>query len=322
LAPDQELLRLADYDAVFEVFAAGLAGGGPNTVDALTAEAERVTRLEVAPATVREVVNALVDAGVCTRAGLVLTPKKGATSPGAVPSSPGAAEAGAAEAAVGETPAEKRIRDRESWMRRFVKACRPWFEEIGAPLPPQIRLTMSLTRGKRMVAACYSRAASQDGTNEILVRLDQAEAIEVADHILHELVHAADDCQHGHRGPFKKIARKLGLEGPLKSTKLGPEARARCERIIATLGPFPHAALDVSAGKRSGPARQKNRHVKCWCDVDVEGESCGYTCRTTRAWIERGGPPYCPLHLAVMTVEGADAGDGEGGEDGDAGEDE
>jgi hypothetical protein len=60
-------------------------------------------------------------------------------------------------------------------MRRFVKACRPWFDEVGAPLPERIRLSMSLTRGKRVVATCYARAASKDGTNEILVRLDQAE---------------------------------------------------------------------------------------------------------------------------------------------------
>jgi RNA polymerase sigma-70 factor (ECF subfamily) len=97
-------------------------------------------------------------------------------------------------------------------MRRFVKACRPWFDEVGAPLPERI-LSMSLTRGKRVVATCYARAVSKDGTNEILVRLDQAEAIEVADHIVDELVHAADDCQHGHGKEFEVIARKLGLTG-------------------------------------------------------------------------------------------------------------
>jgi hypothetical protein len=203
-------------------------------------------------------------------------------------------------------PAEVKgaIRDREAWMRRFVEGCRPWFAEVGAPLPERIRLTMSLTRGKRVVATCYARAASSDGTNEILVRLDQADALEVCDHILHELVHAADDCKHGHGRPFERIARHLGLVGKLTSTRLGAEARARCQRIIAKLGPFPHAPLDLAGGRRSGPSRQKNRHVKTTCMDQNEGEPCGYTARTSRTWIDRAGPPLCPIHETPMVVEG------------------
>jgi hypothetical protein len=70
----QELLHVADYDAVLHVFAERLANGSPVTVAALTAEAERVIALEATAATVHEVVSDLVGTGFCTRKGQVLTP--------------------------------------------------------------------------------------------------------------------------------------------------------------------------------------------------------------------------------------------------------
>lgn len=71
---EQGLLALAGYDQVFEVFARHLAKGKPLTADGLTFEAQRAIGLEVSLETVREVVVALVEAKLCTRKGLVLTP--------------------------------------------------------------------------------------------------------------------------------------------------------------------------------------------------------------------------------------------------------
>jgi hypothetical protein len=315
-APGPAAGELASYEAVFDIFAGRLADGEAQSVDGLTRQAERVTGCEVTSATVREVVAALVEAGLCTRRGLILTPP-GAPSPAPLPRRTmpiprgyvhpfvRASEPEPSPAADSDTAEEVpgKIREREAWMLRFVEASRPWFEEVSAPLPAKIRVTMSLTRGKRVVAQCYARSASADGTNEILVRLDQAEAIEVADHLLHELCHAADDCQHRHGPGFARIAKAIGLVGPMKSTKLGDNARERSEAIIAELGPFPHAPLDVATGRRSGPARQKNRHVKVTCVHEDEREACGYTCRLSRAWIDRAGPPICPIHEEPMVLE-------------------
>ena len=40
-----------------------------------------------------------------------------------------------------------------------------------------------------------------------------ADAIEVAAVLVHELIHVFDNCRNGHKGPFRKIAKKIGLEG-------------------------------------------------------------------------------------------------------------
>jgi len=102
----------------------------------------------------------------------------------------------------------------------------------------------SLTRGKRIVAYCYSRAASQDATNEILVRLDQATPIEVADHVLHELCHAADDCQHGH----KKIAHPTDTRLLLRALAQNPEGAGAAPDQGGTAEATPTAGEAASTG--------------------------------------------------------------------------
>jgi hypothetical protein len=65
----------------------------------------------------------------------------------------------------------------------------------------------------------------------------------------------------------------------------------RLATVAAVLGPLPHAALDWSKRKK-----QTTRLLKAQCE-------CEYTVRIARTWVERVGPPHCPVH-GPMAVEG------------------
>lgn len=187
---------------------------------------------------------------------------------------------------------------REAWMQLVAEELRPVFASLDAPLPA-FRVTMSLTKGKRVIGTCFDKSVSKDGVYEILIRLDQADPLDVAAVLAHELVHAAVGIAAGHGPAFGRVARALGLEGKLTATEPGDAFKAMIAPILEKVGPFPHAALAIfdRDAPRSGPKRQTCRQLKCSC------EECGYTCRTTRKWIDDVGAPHCPRH-GEMIVDG------------------
>jgi len=149
----------------------------------------------------------------------------------------------------------QKYQTREEWLHAAVDGIRPLFDAVDAPLPDNIRITMSLTKGKRILAVCYSPEASADGSTEILIRMDEAEPLTVVDRLTHELVHAAVGCEEGHKGRFKAVALALGLEGRMKSATAGADLLARLEKIVKPLGAFPHATLTLDGATSSGPKR-------------------------------------------------------------------
>jgi hypothetical protein len=91
-----------------------------------------------------------------------------------------------------------------------------------------------------------------------------------------------DNCRNGHKGPFRKIAKKMGLEGKMTATHPGAELAEHLNALCVKIGPYPHASLDRSQAKK-----QSTRMLKLEC------AGCGYTVRTTAKWIE-AGMPTCP----------------------------
>lgn len=188
------------------------------------------------------------------------------------------------------------VMTRETWLNAVAEQMRPMFDRVGAPLPEKFRVTMSLTKRRKAVGQCYDRSASGDGSYEILIRLDQADAIEVAAILAHELTHAAVGLACGHKGRFRKTLLGLGLEKPVTCSIPGPEFKVAVRPILAKVGAFPHAPLDWN-GQRSGPKKQGTRLLKVQC-----GE-CGYVCRVTGKWIDEVGAPLCPCNTEPMTVK-------------------
>ena len=71
--------------------------------------------------------------------------------------------------------------------------------------------------------------------------------------LLHELIHAADDCASGHKGTFAEAATRLGFEGPMTQTPPGLELTAEVITLAEALGPFPHAKLDTTMADVPAP---------------------------------------------------------------------
>jgi hypothetical protein len=86
-------------------------------------------------------------------------------------------------------------------------------------------------------------ARSGDDHFEILVSPVIADSMRVAGILAHELIHASVGVEHGHKGPFRQMAKALGLEGKMTATTEG-------EAFKRLLTPIPW--------KRSDPTRMPN----------------------------------------------------------------
>jgi hypothetical protein len=206
---------------------------------------------------------------------------------------------------------------REAWLHAAVELLRPRFIEVGLPLPEKLHLSVgfgaarSRAESRNILGQCWARRASRDGVNHIFIGPQQDDSAAMLAVLIHELIHAADDCQHGHKGAFAEAATRLGLEGKMTATVAGASLAFELITMAAGLGEFPHSALNpspvpaktpapvpgvpVPGGRiHSGPKTQGTRMVK----VTAAG-CCGYTVRTTRRWLDEGNP-QCP-HGAEMT---------------------
>lgn len=176
---------------------------------------------------------------------------------------------------------------RESWLRAGIEQLRPVFERLGTPLPIGVRVSVGFPRGRRSaIGQCFSTTTSTDSTNHVFISPVLEKLVETLAVLCHELVHVVDDCRSGHRGNFAKVARALGLVGPMRATQPSADLGAHLSRISEELGPYPHRALSPRQG--NGTQRDSTRMLKVICPT------CGYLLRTTRHWLERKGTPVCP----------------------------
>lgn len=222
-------------------------------------------------------------------------------------------------------PHDRKPTNREDWLHDFTEAARPYFMVAGHSLPTHLRIGVGWSSGggraTSVIGECYYGTASADGARAIIITpgkgMDDGER--VADVLTHELAHAALVEGTGHRGPFKRLVTALGLIGPATSTVAGPGWHAWADPIIAELGPYPHAVLDLGAaggiakpggggiiggGFRTGRKTQTTRMLLARC----EHPECDYQVRLTRKWADVG-LPFCGAGHGRMTCEAL--GDGE-----------
>ncbi|MER7445027.1 hypothetical protein [Micromonospora avicenniae] len=215
---------------------------------------------------------------------------------------------------------------REAWLHRAVEVFRPRFDEIGMPLPERVHVSVGFSYGARaesgkILGSCWAKRASADGVNHIFISPESGDTVEVLETLLHELIHAADDCQSGHKGAFAEAATRLGFMGPMTATPASVELAAELMTIAETLGDYPHGALTIPArvpaskpvpagvaggttgdgGKlHSGPSKQTTRMLKVACTT--AGCECGgYTVRTSAKWLAVG-MPFCPAGNQMTEV--------------------
>ncbi len=186
-----------------------------------------------------------------------------------------------------KTTADK-LNDREAWLQQLMAAVAPWYEKEGYELK-SVRIGVgfpSTGRKSKRIGECWSPEQSEDKHNEIFVHPGYADSIDVAGTVVHELIHAAIGNKHKHGPLFKKVAHALGLAGPMRATHVGPELTEKLKEIIADIGKYPHAKLNVDGASSHGP-RQKNRMLKASCP------ECKYIIRASKSCFEIGVPP-CP----------------------------
>lgn len=155
-------------------------------------------------------------------------------------------------------------------------------------IPADVKVTCGwpskggLASRRKTVGQCFARSCSDVGVNEIFISPTQADTSDVLDILTHELVHAIDDCENGHRAPFRRIAIAVGLTGKMTATVAGDALRSKFVDIQKKLGNYPHAAIDLS-----GLKKQKSRQLK------IECLDCGAVWRMSRKWLAQ--VTACPV---------------------------
>lgn len=188
---------------------------------------------------------------------------------------------------------------REQWLLAAVEHMRPWFNESGKDFPVvQVSIGYAKRPGKG-IGWCYAPGATEGSVPTIFVSPELAakDPVKLLGVLLHEIIHAVDKGESGHRGWFASTAKSLGLEGKMTATTVGMDLAADLGKLANELGDFPHKALtgqDVG-GRRVGA--QTNRQLKIECP-----EGCGYKLRGSRQVLDMG-MPNCPQCDAEM-VEG------------------
>lgn len=216
------------------------------------------------------------------------------------------ADAREAERVAALESATRTIHTRESWLIAAIDTLRPRFAEIGMPIPDRLHVSVgfggnSRAESKGVLGTCWARRASADDVNHLFISPELADTARVLDVLLHELIHAADDCASGHKGAFAEAATRLGLEGKMTATTASITLAAEMVCLAESLGEYPHGALTAfatlaprgtpepkgEAPISSGPRKQGTRMLKVVCPL------CGYTVRTTAKWLTVGYPA-CP----------------------------
>jgi hypothetical protein len=203
---------------------------------------------------------------------------------------------------------------REAWLYAVRDRLRPLFDEAGYPMPDNVRISCgfpgvgALGTARYRRGECWAAECSTGNVFEIFISPRVADQQTVTVILLHELVHATVGLSTGHRGPFAKAAKKLGLVAPLTTATPNDGLAAKLQLIVEEVGPYPHREMDV-ATETSGPKKQGTRMLKAEC-----GE-CGYTVRLTKKWASIA-EPLCPVDdHGAMTVEWPEGEDEEGEEE-------
>lgn len=173
--------------------------------------------------------------------------------------------------------------NREEYLLAAVDHLAPIFKREGYTLPA-VNVSCSWPGGgsaRKRIGECWPRRASASKANEIYISPVIADSVRALDILAHELCHAVDDCKNGHRAPFTKIARSIGLEGKPTATIAGADLEKELQGIVSKLGDYPHKAMTPVRPKQS------TRMLKITCD------DCGAIWRMSKKYADQ--VTSCPV---------------------------
>jgi hypothetical protein len=194
---------------------------------------------------------------------------------------------------------------RETWLTKMTDLLRPDFIEAGVTLPEKIRSSCgfpsksALADKTRRIGEAWSCENSEDQSFETFITPLIGDAVEASAVLVHELIHCAVGLECGHKGLFKTVAKRIGLEGKMTATVAGAELKVRLEALVAKIGSYPHAKLVAS----NRPKKQGTRMLLVRCP------KCGCICRMTRKWVDGAGCPICACGTPMATAATEEDGD-------------
>ena len=134
----------------------------------------------------------------------------------------------------------------------------------------------------KSIGVCFARVCSDAGVNEIFINpcMDKDQVTQVAGVLVHELIHAVEDCK-GHGPSFRKMALACGLTGKMTATTETDELKATIKTIEKNIGRYPHKKLNYEIGRKP----QTTRMIKVICP------NCEtYHVRMSRTMYAQGAP--------------------------------
>jgi len=186
-------------------------------------------------------------------------------------------------------PRRKVHTEREAYLKAAaVLLYKTLFADNDIPTPEKYRVSCGWPAGKRKaIGQCFPTTMSSDGHSEMFVSPSRDEIIDVLGILIHEMIHASDDCANGHKGPFRKWAISVGLEGKMTATVVSESLRGYLEKkVIKKLGPYPHAKL-----ARGGVIKKQTTRM-----IKIECRGCGFIARASQTQVDRlAAPAPCPV---------------------------
>jgi len=133
------------------------------------------------------------------------------------------------------------VHERILWLSRAVQSLRQMCARRGLALPAQVTVhvaDLTNTQHGPAIGLCWPSTSTGERIAAIAIERTMHDAVDILATLLHELIHAADDCRSQHGPWFAAWAAALGLVG-LPSTVPGPALRRELQQIARALGPYP-----------------------------------------------------------------------------------
>lgn len=187
---------------------------------------------------------------------------------------------------------------REKWLLNLAQQMeRHLFRSLGYKMP-KYRVSCSWPGGgspRTRIGECWGSFSSEDGTYEMFISPELSEEMRVSDVLAHEMCHAVVGLACGHKGPFVKIVKEIGLIGKPTATEAGPEFIEAVEPILARMGPYPHATLRPISKKKS-----TQRLLKLTCKNEECPAQDDIVAYSNKKQLDTYGAPCCPECLQPM----------------------